>query len=170
MLSVSQPVFSVPWLSYRSAAKLNALFCFAAANVAAWPRLESGPMKAHAFMTTFTFFVRMYLVRMSGNTCVSNCWQIGHWRSMYSVSVTGANGQPRVVPVCGMPLFLLAVEDDGQDDDDRHDGDDPAADGECARRGLTSAPAGRPNRRRRLHRSRAPQLLALLPARHRPEG
>ena len=47
-------------------------------RVAAWPRFESGPMKAHGFMTTFTFFARMYLVTMSGKTCVSNCWQIGH--------------------------------------------------------------------------------------------
>src|SRR5581483_4161073 len=67
------------------------------------------PMNAHGFITTFTFFVRTYFWRMSGKTCVSNCWQIGHWRSMYSVSVTEAKGQPSVVPTCGMPLNSAAT-------------------------------------------------------------
>src|SRR5579864_6414905 len=49
---------------------------------------------------------------MSGKTCVSNSWQIGHWRSMYSVSVTGADGQPSVVPVWGMPLNSAATSDE----------------------------------------------------------
>ena len=41
---------------------------------------------------------------MSGITCVSNCWQNGHCRSMYSTIVTGAFGLPSVRPFCGIPL------------------------------------------------------------------
>ena len=102
---------------------------------------------------------------------------------MYSVSVTGADGQPSVVPVCGMPLnssttsdapgspfarlptatwllrktaaFAAAAEDDGEHDDDRDDRDDTTADRKRARRSLAAASAGRPDGRRRLAGRRA---------------
>jgi hypothetical protein len=95
---------------------------------------------------------------------------------MYSVIVTGANGEPvgeaadRRMILRQAAALAPAAEDDGEDDDDGDDGDDPAADRQCARRGLPPAPARRPDGRRRLDLGRAPQLLALLPARHRPEG
>src|ERR1700745_4267970 len=104
---------------------------------------------------------------MSGKTCVSNSWQIGHWRSMYSVSVTGADGQPSVVPVWGMPLNSAATsaeagsaparlptaKEDGEDDDNRHDGDDAAADRERSRRGRPGSSGAL-----RLHGGRCPDL------------
>ncbi len=60
-------------------------------------------MNAHGSTTILIFFVRTYFWTMSGKTCVSNSWQIGHWRSMYSVIVTGADGQPSVGRSAGCP-------------------------------------------------------------------
>src|ERR1051325_8921114 len=60
-------------------------------------------MKAIGRATTCTFPLRTYLSTIDGITVVSNALQIGHWRSMYSISCTGAFGDPSVVPCCGMP-------------------------------------------------------------------
>src|ERR1700758_3766377 len=49
---------------------------------------------------------------MPGSTCVSNCWQYGHWSSMYATSVTGARVEPRVIPRCGMPLNMAFTRAD----------------------------------------------------------
>ena len=34
----------------------------------------------------------------------ANCWQKGHCRSTHSTSVTGAEGEPSTLPVCGIPV------------------------------------------------------------------
>src|SRR5712691_4321304 len=99
--SSSQPVFSVPWLSYKTEAKLYALFCLAAANIASCPRNESGPMKAHGFVSMRTFPFRTYFETSVGSAVVSKFWQIGHCRSMKMTICTGANGEPRESPFCG---------------------------------------------------------------------
>src|SRR5204862_2081831 len=100
------PVFSVPRLSYRTEANLYALFCFAAANIAAWPRVESGPMNAHGFVSMRSLPARTYFETRVGSVVVSKFWQMGHWRSMYMTIWTGANGEPRKSPFCGTPLYM----------------------------------------------------------------
>jgi hypothetical protein len=62
-------------------------------------------MNAIGRTSILTLFVRTYCRRMFGITWVSNCWQNGHWRSMYSTSVTGALAEPRVSAFCGIPPY-----------------------------------------------------------------
>ena len=61
-------------------------------------------MNAQGRISTRTFPVRTYFGMTSGITVVSNSWQIGHWRSMYSTIVTGANAEPSTRFFCGIPL------------------------------------------------------------------
>ena len=41
---------------------------------------------------------------IEGMFCVSKTWHDEHWRSMYSVIVTGALGEPSTFPCWGMPF------------------------------------------------------------------
>ncbi len=154
-------------------------------------------MKSSTRVSTFTFPVRTYLETMSGKTSVSNCWQNGHWRSMYSIIVTGAFGLPSVMPFCGMPLKVRSTSGEpgrpeaidpifgtpaGVDDPpppvktttsttiDRDHRDSCAGADEHARRRLSAAPRALRTDGRRRGRCRATRLFALLAASHRRPG
>ena len=61
-------------------------------------------MATTGLASTLTLPVRTYFGITLGMISVSNARQAGHWRSMYSIIVTGALGEPRTFPLCGMPL------------------------------------------------------------------
>src|SRR5665647_2738867 len=61
-------------------------------------------MKSSTRSSTLTFPVFAYCLMTAGRTSVSNCWQNGHCRSMYSTIVTFARPEPSVMPFCGIPL------------------------------------------------------------------
>src|SRR5579871_4785941 len=61
-------------------------------------------MNAHGSIVILRAPGRTYFAISVGSTCVSNCWQYGHWGSMNSTIVTGADGRPSVVPLWGIPL------------------------------------------------------------------
>src|ERR1043166_1919031 len=69
-------------------------------------------MNAIGRAITFTFPVLTKRGTIVGMISVSNRWQSGHWRSMYSIIVTGALGLPSTFPCCGMPLNILTAEPD----------------------------------------------------------
>src|ERR1041385_6752448 len=90
---------------------------------------ESGPMKAIGRDSTCTFPGRTYFETIVGITVVSNSLQIGHCRSMYWISLTGAFGDRSVVPCGGIPRNsaitpaesggVEVADDEAEDDEPR---------------------------------------------------
>src|SRR3954466_2685926 len=52
---------------------------------------------------SLTLPVRTYCLMIAGTVVVDASRQIGHWRSRYSVTVTGALGSPSTPACSGMP-------------------------------------------------------------------
>src|SRR3954449_7475259 len=71
--------------------------CAPAATLAAL--VESSPMKCRVRACSLILLVLTKLSIRVGSSVVAACWQIGHCRSRYSVTVTGALGSPRT-PLC----------------------------------------------------------------------
>src|SRR5579859_6902082 len=63
----------------------------------------------HGFISIFSFPGRTKFVMSDPSSVVSNDWHIGHWRSMYSRSVTGALGWPSTNLFCGIPFNSVAT-------------------------------------------------------------
>jgi hypothetical protein len=74
-----------------------------AATMPRAPCSESGPMITIGRASTRTFPVRTYLSMIVGMIWVSKTWHDEHCRSMYSSIFTGADGEPRNMPLCGIP-------------------------------------------------------------------
>ena len=96
--SLSQPPFSGPgWRRGAGRSRTERFWC-PAAMVASRPRRESGPMKAIGRATTFSLPVRRSARRSSASPRSRTARQTGHWRSMYSTIVAGAEGLPSTLP------------------------------------------------------------------------
>src|ERR1041384_1275512 len=107
-------------------------------------------MNAIGLAITFTFPVLTKRGTIVGMISVSNRWQSGHWRSMYSIIVTGALGLPSTFPCCGMPLNILTAEPEsgsvpplvvGDGEDDEPPVSAKASAAATAASAMTAAPA-----------------------------
>src|ERR1051325_4262151 len=110
-------------------------------------------MNAIGLAITFTFPVLTKRGTIVGMISVSNRWQSGHWRSMYSIIVTGALGLPSTFPCCGMPLNILTAEPEsgrvpalvvGDGEDDNPPVSERASAGARAASGRRPPPAASP--------------------------
>src|SRR5438045_3483206 len=66
-------------------------------------------MNAHGFVSMRSLPGRTYFETSVGSEVVSKFWQIGHCTSMKITICTGANGEPRKSPFCGIPLYIEAT-------------------------------------------------------------
>src|SRR6478736_7526774 len=76
-------------------------------------RTESWPMNCSGRAASLTLPARTYWSTTAGIVVVEASRQIGHWRSRYSVRVTGALGLPSTPACSGIPANRDEVVVDG---------------------------------------------------------
>src|SRR3954452_18074635 len=84
--------------------------CLSAAAATFAARTESGPMNCSGRAASLTLPVRTYWFTTDGIVVVDASRQIGHWRSRYSVPVTGAFALPSTPACSAMPVNSVDVE------------------------------------------------------------